>query len=67
MTQTMLASIERTCALCGASNKILATEIRSCWNINCSRCGGPIVERRTSRLAPVQPAQATRAEARKAG
>jgi endogenous inhibitor of DNA gyrase (YacG/DUF329 family) len=49
MTQPIMASIERTCPTCGACNKILTSEIRPYWKINCSRCGGAIAERRDFR------------------
>ena len=54
MARAMMASIERTCPTCGASNRILTTEIRPNWKINCSRCGGAIAERRAFRPVVVQ-------------
>jgi endogenous inhibitor of DNA gyrase (YacG/DUF329 family) len=66
MTQALMASIERTCPTCGAPNRILTTEIRPYWKINCSRCGGAIAERRAFRPVLVHRAPETR-EPRKEG
>lgn len=51
MTRTTMTSIARTCPGCGTPNniRIITTEIVPSWDINCSRCGVRIVERRTTR------------------
>lgn len=46
MVRALMAVIERTCPACGAENRIVTTETRPCWRINCSRCGEALVERR---------------------
>jgi hypothetical protein len=67
MAQAIMASIERTCPTCGASNKILTTEIRPYWKINCSRCGGAIAERRAFREVDVRRMPAAVEGSRRAG
>lgn len=54
MTRTLMASIEKTCPACGTANRILTNEIRPRWTINCSHCGGTIVERRPFRPSIVR-------------
>lgn len=54
MTRTLIASIEKTCPACGTANRILTTEIRPRWTINCSHCGDTIVERRAFRSCIVR-------------
>ena len=65
--QAMLASIEGTCPKCAAVNRILATEIRPQWKINCSRCGGAIAERRPFRPVLMDRAPLSSEEPLKAG
>jgi hypothetical protein len=67
MTQALIASIERTCPTCGASNRILTTEIRPNWKINCSRCRGALAEPRALRPVPVERTQTTTGDSRKLG
>ena len=49
MTRPLMACIQRTCPGCGRANRIVTPDIRPSWNINCSSCGTPLVERRRFR------------------
>lgn len=42
MTRQIMSCIERTCPSCGTENRVLTTDIRPTWRMNCSRCGEPI-------------------------
>lgn len=67
MARSMLASIERICPKCGTSNRILTSEIKPYWKINCSHCGEAIAERRAFRPVMMQQTGPSSGEPRKVG